>query len=293
MTQVISPEFLAHLNSGSMKLCYCVRIEPANRDPLGFTSHDADVIVGGLAYSSTPSIAATDAELSIGGATSNMDFSGVLDSELLREVDLDAGIYDGAGIEIRLVRWDAPEQNILLLAGKLGAISRGERAFTAEVRSLASLLNQAAGRWYTGSCDATLGDSRCRVNLAPFTATVTVSSREGNLVTLSGLPNDTEDFYGAGKLTILSGDFLGLVFDLSAHSPGGRVKLRSTPTRTEVLTAGDTVQIVAGCRKAFSVCRDKFNNVLNFRGFPHIPGDDYLVRYANTGDNNAGGPVVS
>ena len=40
---------------------------------------------------------------------------------------------------------------------------------------------------------------------------------------------------------------------------------------------GDTFSIVAGCRKRLEDCRDKFDNVLNFRGEPHRPGVDALT----------------
>jgi hypothetical protein len=40
--------------------------------------------------------------------------------------------------------------------------------------------------------------------------------------------------------------------------------------------AGDTVKITQGCDKAFSTCIS-FSNAANYRGFPHIPGLDYLA----------------
>ncbi|OZA06339.1 MAG: hypothetical protein B7Y02_14965 [Rhodobacterales bacterium 17-64-5] len=51
---------------------------------------------------------------------------------------------------------------------------------------------------------------------------------------------------------------------------------------------GDTVRVIAGCNKSATTCRTKFGNFPNFRGFPHIPGEDWLASYpvsdrANTG----------
>jgi uncharacterized phage protein (TIGR02218 family) len=42
------------------------------------------------------------------------------------------------------------------------------------------------------------------------------------------------------------------------------------------IAIGDTGTAVAGCDKSFATCRDVFNNVVNFRGFPSIPGNDRL-----------------
>jgi uncharacterized phage protein (TIGR02218 family) len=39
------------------------------------------------------------------------------------------------------------------------------------------------------------------------------------------------------------------------------------------------VKLFTGCSKTATTCRVKFNNLLNFRGFPHIPGEDWLASY--------------
>ena len=51
---------------------------------------------------------------------------------------------------------------------------------------------------------------------------------------------------------------------------------------------GDTFQVVAGCDKSAGTCRGKFSNFLNFRGFPHIPGDDWVTAYPKNGGNHDG-----
>ena len=52
----------------------------------------------------------------------------------------------------------------------------------------------------------------------------------------------------------------------------------------EPIAEGDSFVVTAGCDRRFSTCRDRFDNVLNFRGFPHIPGNDFLLRYAVDGE---------
>ena len=54
------------------------------------------------------------------------------------------------------------------------------------------------------------------------------------------------------------------------------------------VTAGDDFTIRAGCDKRIETCGSKFANVVNFRGFPHIPGQDTVIRYPNRGDANSG-----
>ena len=55
---------------------------------------------------------------------------------------------------------------------------------------------------------------------------------------------------------------------------------------------GDTFSVVAGCDKKFATCKAKFANALNFRGFPHLPGNDAAYGYVVDGGQFDGGPVV-
>jgi uncharacterized phage protein (TIGR02218 family) len=53
--------------------------------------------------------------------------------------------------------------------------------------------------------------------------------------------------------------------------------------------AGATFQIFAGCDKRVATCRAKFANAVNFRGFPHMPGNDALIAGPAPGAENDGG----
>jgi hypothetical protein len=48
-----------------------------------------------------------------------------------------------------------------------------------------------------------------------------------------------------------------------------------------------------GCDRQLSTCRDRFDNVVNFRGFPHIPGNDFVLRYPREDDALDGGALFS
>ena len=51
-----------------------------------------------------------------------------------------------------------------------------------------------------------------------------------------------------------------------------------------VIAAGDDFTATAGCDKRFATCHNRFNNAVNFRGFPHIPGNDFVIRYPVQGE---------
>lgn len=47
------------------------------------------------------------------------------------------------------------------------------------------------------------------------------------------------------------------------------------------VVAGDGITLQAGCDKTLATCKATFDNVENFRGFPHIPGNDLLFKTPN------------
>jgi uncharacterized phage protein (TIGR02218 family) len=47
---------------------------------------------------------------------------------------------------------------------------------------------------------------------------------------------------------------------------------------------GDQLALVAGCDKSFETWLAKFANQHNFRGFPHMPGNDVALAYVHAGD---------
>ncbi|HUH77035.1 MAG TPA: phage BR0599 family protein, partial [Devosia sp.] len=58
------------------------------------------------------------------------------------------------------------------------------------------------------------------------------------------------------------------------------------------VAVGDTLRVTAGCDRRFASCKAKFGNAVNFRGFPHIPGSDYVLRHPRHGDALDGRAVV-
>ena len=60
---------------------------------------------------------------------------------------------------------------------------------------------------------------------------------------------------------------------------------------SEAPAPGTALQLIAGCDKRFETCRDRFANAVNFRGFPHMPGRDFVFSYAS-GDGDDDGEVL-
>jgi uncharacterized phage protein (TIGR02218 family) len=90
--------------------------------------------------------------------------------------------------------------------------------------------------------------------------------------------------FTAGRLTWSSGANAELAIEIKEHRLiDGHARLTLWQAMPEPLAAGDAFTVTAGCDKTFATCRDRFANTDNFRGFPHIPGNDFVVSYPTPG----------
>jgi uncharacterized phage protein (TIGR02218 family) len=278
----------AHLDSGATTLAWCWRLMRADGVAFGFTDHDRDLSFDGVDFEAASGFTGSEIKQSVGLSVDNLDASGALRSDRLNEADLAAGLFDGARVEIWRVNWADPAQRVLITSGSLGEVRRGEGAFTAELRSLAHELGQEKGRIYQYACDATLGDGRCGVDLTnpAFRGMGTVDTAEASyLFTASGLSAFAADWFAGGLLTWTGGANAGRKMEVKRHALAGVVaEIELWRSMASPIAPGDGFTITAGCDKTFPTCKAKFANGVNFRGFPHIPGNRYVMRYPAPGD---------
>lgn len=277
-----------HLDSGATNMVYCWRVVRKDGQEQGFTEHDTDITFGSLTYSASSGFTASRVQQQLGLSVDNLNLDGVLDSVSINEDDLAAGRYDDALVELFWVRADNPAQRVMITRGNIGEVKRGETGFSAEFRSIAHRLQQVTGRTFQRYCDAQVGDSRCGVNLntAAFRSTGTVTAAQGREIQLADLSAFADGWFTHGVIKFTSGENDGLSFEVRAHA-GNVVSLWQIPPFQ--VAAGTTYEMTAGCQKDNIVCRTKFNNIRNFRGFPFMPGNDVVTDYAVQGSGNMDG----
>ena len=139
---------------------------------------------------------------------------------------------------------------------------------------------------------ATLGDVRCGVNFdAPaFKGTgAIIDLLRDRAFTASGLGGFATGWFTFGTLDWTSGANAGRRAEVLAHDlVDGVAVLTLLEAPVRAIAGTDTFIIHAGCDKRIATCGTKFGNVANFRGFPNIPGQDAVLRYATTDGGHEG-----
>lgn len=275
----LSVALAAHFALETTQLATCWKVTRLDGEVFGFTAHDADLTVGGVTYAAStgyvPSQVSTGASL----AVDNLNVQGVVDSAVITEGDLQAGLWDYAAVEIFEVIWSDPDAGThKLRKGYLGEVRLGRVQFEAELNGLLQLLQQEVGRLYMPACQWDLGDSRCTVNLDALAVNVQVTSvTSARVFACAGLAQ-AAGYFDAGLVTWQgspAGLNDGLRMEIKTHTAGGAIAL--CQPMPYAVAVGDSVTIRPGCDRTRATCNTKFSNVLNFGGFPDLPGRDRML----------------
>ncbi len=258
-------------------LAFTWRVERRDGVTLGFTSHDRDLVIDGLTHRAAPGMLPSAIERSDGLDADDVQLSAALTSDAFTDADLMAGRWDGAGLTLSAVDWTAPDvAPVTLLTGEFGEVEIKDGGFAVGLRGPTAVLDAAVVEETSPECRAQLGDRRCRVDLSGRRVSAVVVSVVDSVVTLAGALADGGFAYGS--LRWLTGDNAGLESRVVANA-GASVTLRDVPAFAVV--AGTRVELLQGCGKRFSTCVSRFGNAVNFRGEPHLPGNDLLTRYGD------------
>lgn len=291
-----SDELKAHLASGCTTIARAWAVTRADGRVLGFTDHDRGLAFEGIDFEPGSGMTAKAIARGTGLSVDNTESQGALSSDAISEADILAGRYDGAEVRAWIVNWVDTAERALVFRGTIGEVTRGAGAFNAELRGLSEALGAAQGRVYHPRCSAVLGDGKCRVDLSSIGYSVEIAAEqvdERRVFSFAALPGFEARWFEKGRLKVLTGvaaGLIGLVKNDHVRDDGRR-EIELWQSIGAEITPGDMLRIEAGCDRRAETCRLKFDNFANFRGFPHIPGDDWLVSYPVLGGTNDGGSL--
>lgn len=272
--KTLSTELAAHYAGNAHSLATLWKITRRDAAVYAFTDHDLPLTFGSDTYQPSSaydaSAIATASELNV----DNLDALGLLDSEGITAEALEAGTWDGAAVEIREVNFkDLTMGANVLRVGTLGEVERDGLTYRAELRGLMHALQNTIARIVKPACDATLGDARCGVDLEALRVAGAVTTATSNRLFTTDLGG--ADTYTFGVLTWTSGPNDGRSMEVKEHSATGVIELQ-LPMPFDI-SIDDEFAIVPGCDKTKAMCIATFDNVVNFRGFSFVPGQDKVL----------------
>lgn len=281
----LPPALHAHTQREVTSLAYCWTIKRKDGTTYGFTDHDETLIVNAIVHDPMSGLTGSAVEAELGLAVSTMDVEGALRSDKISADDLRDGKFGGANVDTWLVNWNDASQFILLKRSKIGRVEISGGVFRAELQSITEALDKRCGRIIRRNCDAQLGDERCgkTVTTAQFQAVASVTSIiNQNDLKVTGISNFSSKWFEGGQIEWLTGGNADDTSTVVEHEhAGAQARLSIWQPLRKAIKVGDNFRITAGCNKTFATCQIKFNNQLNFRGFPHLPGNDAVYTYVD------------
>ncbi|MFV0645794.1 MAG: DUF2163 domain-containing protein [Sphingomonadaceae bacterium] len=241
---------------------------------LGFTTHDRDLWFDGIWHRCAPGMTPSSISLSGELEDESGDISGVLSHDSITHNDLASGRYDGAQMSLGLVNWETCEHTIIF-SGFIRAVSVSDGLFSAEIESLKALLEHEPVPHTSPGCRADFCGKGCGLSEARFTRDALVTDYDQDAASVRVELAAPEDYIG-GKLRWVDGHNTGLTSTVLDVLNDALVLDAPLPVDLE---AGMRVTLCEGCDHTLASCVSRFDNGVNFRGEPHLPGNDLLARY--------------
>lgn len=288
--RTLSANLTSHLAKRAHTRCAMLRLDLVGGDTLAVTDHDKplafDLGDGEATYTPRTGIMPSDLSISVGFEPDDIEITGPLvetateDWHVTRAMIL-GGKFDDAVARFFQVNWDDLTAGaIKLLKGYVVLAEVQGAKFKLTINSEISKYKQEVGRVITAYCDADFGDARCGYVRTPLAATVASVTDETTFsVTFSG--SYADDYFNKGTVEFQTGELAGgRPVEVLDWSSGGVVTLwTGLPEAPQV---GDTLNLYQGCEKTRTACM-AYDNILNFRGFPDVPGTDQVLKYPNPG----------
>jgi len=248
-------------------------IERVDETKFRFTDHSHTIDYGGYLFVPTGGFNASAIEYPVNFATAGFESMGLVTSDAITQEDLRAGKFHHAKVTRRIVDWLYPwagfiRKDVFWITN----IRYNESVWYAEFSGLTNRLKRRRGSVYSSTCRHRLGDSNCGVTLSSYkTAGAAVTAITTQRKDFETDLTEEDNYFSYGYIEWLTGENAGLSHEVSkSYLSNGRLVLHLS---TEFdIAVGDTFDAYAGCNKQFSTCGTKFNNAVNFGGFPWIPG---------------------
>ncbi len=256
-------------------IAMCLRIACTNGTTIRVTRYPKDLSMSnGQIYLTGSGYDLTGYESTNGFSPSSIDLEGILGFAGVTREAVASGVFDGARAYLFACNYLNPVEDYEPIAASfLGKATLTEQGYRFEEMALIDALNQTIGKTYTPACTNKFGGQEyagCKVNLAPLTVTGTLSTVTSSTIMRDSTRTESADYFAYGTIQFTSGQNAGLKpLEIKRHEADGTIETFEPFYFTPA--PGDVYTLIPGCRKRLEDCRDKWNNVVNFGGFPNMP----------------------
>jgi uncharacterized phage protein (TIGR02218 family) len=290
--RTLASGFTSHLAGRSHTRCNMLLLILRDGSNIGITDHDKDLDfnlsdagVGSVTYRAGTGILTSDVSLQAGLDADNYEVTGPVDDDDFTIERIVGGRFNRARAYLFQVNWkDLTLGDLPILAGNVSEARIAGGKFTFEIRSDCDRFNQTVGRLIVNNCDADFADGvRCNATAVEVVGTVTAVTDEMRF-TVSYTGSYANDFFNIGTVEALTGDLAGTApVEIHDWTVGGAITLFAPLAERPAI--GDTFNVRQGCPKNRAACIG-FGAILDFRGFPEVPGSDKILRATIPGQTN-------
>ena len=275
MSRVMHGNMVGHLAGDSITVSNCWELSLRNGTVTRLTNHDQDLVFQGETFESASGFDLSMIETGENLSVSNAEASVLLSASNVTKSDIFAGLYDGARGKVWMVNWQDTADYCSLPGGFLSGVKDSDRGVGVfDLVGLSDKLGKSTGSAMESTCDADVGDTRCGVDLIPYTEAGTVTSVTDNQNFQDSTTARPISYFSYGILTWVTGLNAGHVSEVRIFDGSNFELFSITPS---AISVGDTYSASAGCDRTSQTCINKFANIINFRGFNFIPGTVELM----------------
>ena len=259
---MVNADFIQYLQNGE-NITYIIEIKCCNQQ-LYFTSYDKSI--------------KTDDKICRSGYVLNnfqladIEKTGSIELQIYNnkeENNFEVECLYSANIVIKIVPILHLEKNIIIFNGFVSQINVENDIITITALSNLAKLNYSFCQLYSPLSRECIGSTKCGVDMNKYkvdgviTNIIADNCFQGNH---NGNKKTGIGYYRYGVVKITSGKLKGISMQIKDEIDGDIYLLQNT----KMLTIGDSYEIYAGCDKTLKTCKEKFDNVINFRGEPYI-----------------------
>ena len=185
------------------------------------------------------------------------------------KIDIETLLMSSVIIRLATIKNEEVLSIFTIFSGFVDSIKREEEIFNINLLSNIAKLNKPITSLFSPICRECLGNAKCGIEINNYKTNGKITeilSQNSFIGTHQQNKKTSIGYYRYGTIKMTTGKLKDFSLQLRDEKEGQVILLQNT----KLLVVGDEYEIFAGCDKTTKTCKEKFNNIINFRGEPFI-----------------------